>query len=122
MGRCIGCLLGRPVEGWPGKQIENYLKATDSYPLQDYFLYLPDKINSSERAFHSTAKESVRGNISCMTRDDDIDYTILNLGLIEKNGWEFTTEHVGEEWLLNLPCKMVYGGAHQALLQPGKRS
>ncbi|GAH65212.1 unnamed protein product, partial [marine sediment metagenome] len=27
LGRCIGCLLGKPVEGWPRKEIENYLKA-----------------------------------------------------------------------------------------------
>ena len=52
LGRCIGCLLGKPVEGWPRKDIENYLKATDSYPLQDYFLYAPDKINNNEYTFH----------------------------------------------------------------------
>jgi len=114
LGRCIGCLLGKPVEGWPRKDIENYLKATDSYPLQDYFLYAPDKINSNEYTFHSSAKEATRENISYMARDDDIDYTILNLKLIEKNGLEFTTEDVGEEWLSNLPYKMVYVGTRQA--------
>ncbi len=114
LGRCIGCLLGKPVEGWPRKEIENYLKATDSYPLQDYFLYAPDKINNNEYTFHSSAKEATRGNISYMARDDDLDYTILNLKLVEENGLNFSTEDVGEEWLLNLPYQMVYTAERQA--------
>lgn len=114
LGRCIGCLLGKPVEGWPRKEIENYLKATDSYPLQDYFLYLPDKINNNEYTFHSSAKEATRGNIGYMARDDDLDYTILNLKLIEENGFEFTSEDVAEEWLSNLPYQMVYTAERQA--------
>ncbi len=114
LGRCIGCLLGKPVEGWPRKEIEDYLEATGSYPLQDYFLYMPDKISSNEYTFHSSAKETTRGNISYMARDDDLDYTILNLKLIEKNGFEFSTEDVGEEWLSNLPYQMVYTAERQA--------
>ncbi len=114
LGRCIGCLLGKPVEGWPRKEIENYLKATDSYPLQDYFPYAPDKINNNEYTFHSSAKEATKGNISYMARDDDLDYTILNLKLIEKNGFEFTSEDVAQEWLLNLPYQMVYTAERQA--------
>ena len=114
LGRCVGCLLGKPVEGWPREEIEDYLKATDSYPLQDYFPYEPDKINNNEYAFHSSAKEVTRGNISYMARDDDLDYTILNLKLIEENGLEFTTEDVAQEWLSSLPYDMVATAEHQA--------
>lgn len=113
LGRCIGCLLGKPVEGWPRKEIENYLKATDSYPLQDYFLYAPDKIGNNDYTLHPSAKEATRGNISYMARDDDLDYTILNLKLVEENGLNFSTEDVGEEWLLNLPYQMVYTAERQ---------
>jgi len=49
-----------------------------------------------------------------MARDDDIDYTILNLKLVEENGLEFSTEDVAQEWLSNLPYQMVYVGARQA--------
>jgi len=114
LGRCIGCLLGKPVEGWPMKEIENYLKATDSYPLQDYFLYTPDKIKNNEYTISPLKKETTRGNVSYMARDDDLDYTILNLKLIEENGLEFTTEDVAQEWLLNLPYQMVYTAERQA--------
>jgi len=114
LGRCIGCLLGKPVEGWPKKEIENYLKATNSYPLIDYFPYAPDKINNNEYTLHPSAKEATRGNINYMARDDDLDYTILNLKLVEENGLEFTTEDVAQEWLLNLPYQMVYTAERQA--------
>jgi len=114
LGRCIGCLLGKPVEGSPKNEIENYLKATGSFPLQDYFPYAPDRIDTNDYTFHSSAKEATRGNIKYMARDDDLDYTILNLKLVEENGLEFTTEDVAQEWLLNLPYQMVYTAERQA--------
>ena len=49
-----------------------------------------------------------------MARDDDLDYTILNLKLIEENGLEFTSEDVAQEWLSNLPYQMVYTAERQA--------
>jgi ADP-ribosylglycohydrolase/DNA-binding transcriptional regulator YhcF (GntR family) len=113
LGRCIGCLLGKPVEGWPKEEIENYLRATDTYPLQDYFSYAPDKIVSNEYTLHPSAQEATRGNIKCMPRDDDLDYTILNLKLVEENSLEFTTDDVAEEWLWNLPYQMVYTAERQ---------
>jgi len=113
LGRCIGCLLGKPVEGWPKKEIENYLKATDSYPLQDYFPYAPDKIENNDYDLHPSAKEATKGNINYMPRDDDIDYTILNLKLVEENGFQFITEDVAQEWLLNLPYQRVYTAERQ---------
>jgi len=113
LGRCIGCLLGKPVEGWPKKEIEDYLKATGTYPLQDYFPYAPDKIASNEYTLHSSAHETTKGNIKYMPCDDDLDYTILNLKLIEENSFEFTTNDVAEEWLWNLPYQMVYTAERQ---------
>ena len=30
LGRCAGCVLGKPLEGWPSADIERYLRLTDS--------------------------------------------------------------------------------------------
>jgi len=114
LGRCIGCTLGKPVEGWPREDIEAYLKATDAYPLSDYFVYAPEKIEEGRHPFHPSAVEATRGNISCVPRDDDIDYTILNLRVIEENGFDFTPEDVAEAWLSYLPFNMVYTAERQA--------
>ncbi len=119
LGRCIGCLLGKPVEGWPKEKIESYLKATDSYPLQDYFPYPPDDIDKkkfdlTEDIINRKMAPCAKNNIKYMARDDDLDYTILNLKLIEKKGFEFTSEDVGRFWLSNLPYGMVATAEHRA--------
>jgi ADP-ribosylglycohydrolase len=33
LGRCAGCLLGQPIEGWRRKRIIGLLKDTDNYPV-----------------------------------------------------------------------------------------
>jgi ADP-ribosylglycohydrolase len=103
LGRCVGCMLGKPVEGWPRAQIERYLEVTDSYPLDNYFPYRPDKITGEMHAFHRSAWKTTRGNIACAARDDDLDYAILNLTLLEKCGYGFTTQDVAALWLSRLP-------------------
>ena len=36
LGRCAGCVLGKPVENWPRAEIRRYLERCDAYPLTDY--------------------------------------------------------------------------------------
>ena len=89
LGRCLGCLLGKPVEGWPRKEIETYLKKTDSYPLENFFVYQPELVEDEPIQFHPSASNSTRGNIQYFPRDDDLDYTILNLDVLHQNGIGF---------------------------------
>src|SRR5262249_43599630 len=37
LGRCAGCVLGKPVEGWTRETIREYLELENAYPLVDYF-------------------------------------------------------------------------------------
>jgi ADP-ribosylglycohydrolase len=106
LGRAAGCQLGKPVEGLHRSQIETYLKAADAYPLADYMPFLnppPDGIR-----LHESARAATKGNFSEMARDDDIDYTILGVHILEQYGPHFTTENVAETWLAYLPYHMVY--------------
>src|SRR5690606_5969822 len=41
-------------------------------------------------------------------RDDDVDYSILGLHLLETHGFAFTTEQVGDLWLLRLPYLQTF--------------
>ena len=43
-----------------------------------------------------------------MPRDDDLDYTILGLLLVEAHGTDLTPAYVGEEWLRRMPFLAVY--------------
>jgi ADP-ribosylglycohydrolase/DNA-binding transcriptional regulator YhcF (GntR family) len=114
IGRCVGCILGKPVEGWSKDNIEKYLQANDRYPLRRYFPYSPAKVPSKDITLHRSALECTDGNIQYAPRDDDIDYLILNLGLLERHGFRFTTEQVGEEWLRYMPYELVYTAERQA--------
>ena len=106
LGRCAGCCLGKRVEGWSREKIERYLRAADAYPLRDYFQVLdpfPEGL-----ALWDNYKETTKGNIRYAARDDDIDYTILGLWILEKHGFAFTPTDVGRAWLRLLPYEMVY--------------
>ena len=52
--------------------------------------------------------ETTRGRITHMARDDDIDYTILALHVLESHGFGFRTADVAAAWLDNLPFTQVY--------------
>ncbi|MEM4724003.1 MAG: ADP-ribosylglycohydrolase family protein [Candidatus Hadarchaeum sp.] len=102
LGRCAGCLLGKPLEtGWPREKIARYLKMANAYPLTNY---VPEIIPHPEGyELHPDASQSVLGRIDGMPHDDDIDYTIIGLHVLEEYGPDFTTEDVATEWLNHLP-------------------
>lgn len=100
-GRVIGNMLGKPVEGWSKNKIEKHLKAAGCYPL-DY--YIPEIITGKE----------IRWNISRALRDDDIDYTVLGLLVLERKGPGFVTDDVAEEWLSRLPFNLTYTAEREA--------
>jgi len=101
LGRSIGCLLGKPVEGFPPERISAILVGSDSSPLDDYFLPF-DHDDGLSRA------GQFRGEIRGMVVDDDLDYTALALLVMEQHDLGFTTSHVGKAWLENLPYDRVY--------------
>ena len=75
LGRCAGCTLGKPVEGWPRAKIEAYLRAADAYPLSSYFPVLdpfPEGL-----ALWDNYKRTALGYVRGMTRDDDIDSQMI---------------------------------------------
>ena len=106
LGRCAGCLLGKPVEGWPRDRIERYLKLAGAYPLENYFPLITP--TPEGYTLHRSHGEAMLGSIRHMPRDDDIDYTIIGLHVLEDHGIGFTTEDVAGEWLTHLPYRMTY--------------
>lgn len=108
LGRCVGCLLGKPVEGLSRELIELYLKKAGEYPLKDYLPPLGKPSKGFPRNLVKFAGDCLRGRISYMPRDDDVDYTIMGLHVLETHGFGFTTLNVGLEWLSHLPYRATY--------------
>lgn len=113
-GRCIGCLLGKPVEGWSFTDIEAYLERAGIIEVTDYLPRLPDAPGTPR--FNAIGTQGTfRGEIDGMARDDDIDYTILALRLAEQFGPGFGTADVARLWLSLLPYHQVFTAERAAL-------
>lgn len=109
-GRAAGCLLGKPVEKIPREGIEEILRATGRWPLADYFtaVGLPDGVASRWPWNKRSAVNSLVENIDGMPEDDDLNYPLLNLRVLETVGRDFTTEDIAQSWLLDLPAGRTF--------------
>lgn len=58
--------------------------------------WLIERLSYFEAMFKKTGVGILRGQINCVAHDDDIDYTILNLHILENYGLNFKTINVGE--------------------------
>jgi ADP-ribosylglycohydrolase len=110
LGRAAGCLLGKPVEKIQRQGIREVLQSNNTWPLSDYITEhgLPDAVRKKYTWNRHGGRESLRENIECMAEDDDLNYTMMNLSVLETFGREFTTEHVLEQWLNLLPVMTTF--------------
>ena len=105
LGRCAGCMLGKPVEGWGEEPIRKYLQGMGEYPMTDYMPPAGDALPEGvERPPH---RVFCRGVFPHGMVDDDTNYTVLGLKIMEEKGPDFTTADVGWMWLQNLPFNHV---------------
>jgi ADP-ribosylglycohydrolase len=108
LGRCAGCNLGKPVEGhgWNRAKLREYLAEAKAYPLADYIPVLDPM--PGRFTLHPSWPAATRGRIDAMARDDDLDYTMLGLKILEKYGPGYTSSDVGSEWVRGMPYEAVY--------------
>ncbi len=109
LGRIAGCNLGKPVElgtHWTPEHLRDYLELAGAYPLLDYIPLLDPMPAGFE--LRPDCLGCTRGNIDGSARDDDIDYAILGLHLLEQHGSALRPGHIAEAWLLLLPFQQVF--------------
>ena len=117
LGRIAGCNLGKPVEWgphWTSDHIRNYLERAGAYPLRDYFPVLDPM--PAEYEFRENWPETTRGNVDGGSRDDDVDYPILGLHLLETHGADISPAIVGEAWLRLFPYRQIFTAERAAYL------
>jgi ADP-ribosylglycohydrolase len=111
-GRVVGCLLGKPLEFWKHKNIIGMLKETDNYPLNRYVStkdFTPDLIKKYNIKTGAPLNsypcqpwiDELKGYAPV---DDDTDYTVLNLKLMEVFGYDFDLGDVLYAWIHWLPA------------------
>jgi ADP-ribosylglycohydrolase len=105
-GRISGCQLGKPVELLSMTRgrgaLEGYLREAGALPLRDYVPLLEGTLPAR------TGRASCRGLIERSEPDDDINYSVLALMLLEQHGLELTTADVARAWLRLLPGGLTF--------------
>ncbi len=113
-GRISGCQLGKPVELLSMREghgaLTDYLTTADALPLRDYVPLVPD--TTVARHF----PQACRGRFERSEPDDDINYSVLGLLMLEQHGADLTTEDVARAWLQYLPGGMVFTAEREALV------
>lgn len=107
MGSVTGCMLGKPFEiATTLAVIRQALEAQGEWPLNDY---------PSEAAILSLHwqqpqwPELVKGRITHVSADDDINYSVIGMLVLERHGADFTSDNVASVWRWNLPIRVTFG-------------
>lgn len=105
-GRVSGCLLGKPVEVLSYREgpqgLRDYLATAGALPLRDYVPAIPGSL------VESRWRDCCRGEIRRFEPDDDVNYTVLALCLLEEHGISFDTSDVARLWLTRLPAGVTW--------------
>jgi len=101
IGRCAGCLLGKPVEGIHSPELWSFLKETGQWPLRDYIRY--DAAGGIRDRYAEIFRRGEAIPASGMPVDDDTNYTTCGVLIVSQYGPDFTPVDVAQFWQSNLP-------------------
>ncbi len=108
LGSICGCILGKPLEiHGTLEQIKPALQKIGEWPLNQYV----SKRLESEVGIklHPDAPITVRENIHYVAPDDDINYTVMGMMVLEAFGVNFTKNQLRSLWFRNIPAGYCWG-------------
>jgi ADP-ribosylglycohydrolase len=110
LGRAAGCVLGKPVENIPRAGIRAIAEATGNWPVRGWFTAegLPEEVSEQwpwNRASHPT---SLTEKIDGIPEDDDLNFTMLGVALLERCGTGFDALDVAKIWLDYMPAGRIF--------------
>ena len=119
-GRISGCMLGKAVEVFSMREgygaLARYLGAVNALPVRDYIPY------EADHAPKLVFKPCCKGQMESSLPDDDINYSVLALELLEQHGADLATTDVARAWLKSLPLASTFTAeraAYKILLERG---
>ncbi|MEN6383800.1 MAG: ADP-ribosylglycohydrolase family protein [Phycisphaerales bacterium] len=87
-GKCIGLVLGQPMEGWETKITEQKARDVNSWPIT---YYLPNNFDTGLKGF-------LFGNFDCYPPNDDTALMMMGLIALRENGLNFTAKQLAQIW------------------------
>ena len=107
LARVAGCILGKPFEFDPTlDELRSVLEPAGEWPLTDY---VTEATAALLRQPQPQWPELVRERITHVAPDDDLNYTVLAMALLEQHGDHFTADDVRTMWLRQLPVAATFG-------------
>lgn len=115
-----GCILGKPLEvSTDLAHIRAAAEAVGEWPLRDY---IPERLLTALGMRHGDASYTTRETIRVAGADDDLNYSITGMLLLERHGKDFTTEDLARFWSHNLAAQWQWGPERQINLRYGQHS
>ena len=110
LGRAVGCVLGKPVEKIPRAGIEEILRSQGRWPLDRWFtaVGLDPEVAARWPWNEASRPTSLEENLDGTPEDDDLNYTLLALKILEQHGADFSSDDVAQAWLLDLPAGRTF--------------
>ena len=105
LGRCAGCLLGKPLEGTLRTRLVTFLEHFGYKEIPDYVWLFPGLTEEDGVQFNrwqGTSPWSYKG-INTYIGDDDTNFTVMGMAIVKGNGVNFTPFNVADFWLQNVP-------------------
>jgi ADP-ribosylglycohydrolase len=117
LGRAVGCVLGKPVENVPREGIRSLAQATGNWPVSRWFTAEGVDPAVAERWPWNRASRptSLAENIDGVPEDDDLNFTMLAVVLLERAGTSFDTLDVAKAWLDFLPPGRIFTAERVAM-------
>ncbi len=117
LGRAAGCVLGKPVENIPREGIRAIAEATGNWPVAGWFTAegLPEEVSERWPWNRASRPTSLAENIDGIPEDDDLNFTMLGVALLERCGTEFDALDVAKIWLDYLPSGRIFTAERVAM-------
>jgi ADP-ribosylglycohydrolase len=117
LGRAAGCVLGKPVEGIPREGIRALAQGTGNWPISHWFTAVGLDPGVTERYPWNRASRStsLAENIDGIPEDDDLNFTMLAVVVLERYGSDFDARDVARVWLDFLPAGRIFTAERVAL-------
>ena len=110
LGRAAGCVLGKPVENIPRAGIRAIAEATGNWPVRGWFtaVGLPDEVSERWPWNRASRPTSLAENIDGIPEDDDLNFAMLGVALLERCGTGFDALDVAKIWLDYMPPGRIF--------------
>lgn len=117
LGRAAGCVLGKPVENIAREGIRAIAESTGNWPITGWFtaVGLDPAVNERWPWNKASRPTSLAETIDGIPEDDDLNFTMLGLALLERRGTGFDTLDVAKIWLDYLPPGRIFTAERVAM-------